>query len=130
MSEKCGPKRQERIERLLRRALDEHEAQDGLGYSSTCWCIEARRLLPVENSGPAPEGTDQILNGPFVLEGGQIRAARRATGPRALEQEPEEPFMGLYRGTDIRKMAADELRKALMDLGEQLQNAHEEIDGL
>lgn len=35
-------------------------------------------------------------------------------------QKREGPFTGLYRGIDIGKMTVEELRKALMDVGEQL----------
>jgi len=60
--------------------------------------------------------------------GGMTQALRRkwcerrdaALGPKA---DSEGPFVGSYRGTDIRKMAAGELRMALADIGGQLRAA-------
>lgn len=41
-------------EALLREALEEHLAQDGLGFDADCWCIRAEEFLALSR---AAEGT-------------------------------------------------------------------------
>jgi hypothetical protein len=60
--------------------------------------------------------------------GGMTQALRRKWCERrdaalGLKADSEGPFVGSYRGTDIRKLTPDELRMALADIGRQLQAA-------